>query len=58
MQFFLGLVILAKVRILVREAVEALHKVFKDGLLAVGRVQEFKELCLELSLVNSGLLAL
>jgi len=58
MQFLLCLVVLAQIRVFVREAVEVLGEVVEDGLLAIARVQELQELSLELSLLAACLLPL
>ena len=49
MQLLFGLVVLPQVRVLLRELIEVVHKLIQDGLLAVGVVQEVKELVLNVS---------
>lgn len=44
MKLFLSLVILSEIWVLVREFIEALHKIVKNVLLAISRVQELQEL--------------
>jgi len=53
-----SLVVLTEVRVLIREAVEALDKVVKNSLLAIACVKELEERCLQLRLLLASLLPL
>ena len=57
-ELFLRLIVFAEIRILVRETVEILDELIKNGLLAIACVEELEEFILELGLLLTSLLPL